>query len=51
VTHAAATLRPADVTAEPSERWTQLVILGVGMVLAMSPSFAAAAVAPILREE
>ena len=28
-----------------------LAILGVGMVLAMSPSFAAAAVAPILREE
>lgn len=27
------------------------MILGVGMVLAMSPSFAAAAVAPILREE
>jgi hypothetical protein len=33
------------------ERWTQLAILGVGMVLAMSPSFAAAAVAPILRDE
>jgi MFS family permease len=36
---------------EPRERWGQLVILGVGMVLAMSPSFAAAAVAPILREQ
>ena len=36
---------------EPRERWGQLAILGVGMVLAMSPSFAAAAVAPILREE
>lgn len=36
---------------EPRERWIQLAILGVGMVLAMSPSFAAAAVAPILREE
>lgn len=36
---------------EPRERWGQLVVLGVGMVLAMSPSFAAAAVAPILREE
>ena len=36
---------------EPRERWGQLVILGVGMVLAMSPSFAAAAVAPILRDE
>ena len=37
--------------AEPSERWSQLVILGVGMVLAMSPSFAAAAVAPLLKDE
>jgi MFS family permease len=36
---------------EPSERWTQLLILSIAMVLAMSPSFAAAAVAPILREE
>ena len=36
---------------EPAARWPQLAILGVGMVLAMSPSFAAAAVAPILREQ
>jgi MFS family permease len=36
---------------EPAERWRQLTILGIGMVLAMSPSFAAAAVAPILRVE
>ena len=36
---------------EPAARWPQLTILGFGMVLAMSPSFAAAAVAPILREE
>jgi len=36
---------------EPAERWRQLTILGIGMVLAMSPSFAAAAVAPILRDE
>jgi MFS family permease len=36
---------------EPAERWGQLTILGVAMVLAMSPSFAAAAVAPLLREE
>jgi MFS family permease len=43
--------RPGDVGREPRERWTQLGMLGVGMVLAMSPSFAAAAVAPILREE
>ena len=51
MTGAAATVRPADAALEPTERWFQLVILGVGMVLAMSPSFAAAAVAPILREE
>ena len=37
--------------AEPRERWPQLVVLGVGTLLAMSPSFSAAAVAPILREE
>jgi MFS family permease len=42
---------PIDQEQEPRERWGQLAILGVGMVLAMSPSFAAAAVAPILREE
>ncbi len=40
-----------DRLPEPRERWGQLAILGVGMVLAMSPSFAAAAVAPILRDE
>jgi MFS family permease len=40
-----------DAHDEPSARWGQLVVLGVGMVLAMSPSFAAAAVAPLLREE
>jgi MFS family permease len=39
------------VAGEPAERWRQLTILGIGMVLAMSPSFAAAAVAPILRDE
>jgi MFS family permease len=43
--------KPSETAPEPAERWTQLVILGIGMVLAMSPSFAAAAVAPILREE
>jgi MFS family permease len=40
-----------DAYGEPSARWGQLAVLGVGMVLAMSPSFAAAAVAPLLREE
>ena len=39
----------APAAAEPRERWPQLVILGVGMVLAMAPSFSASAVAPILR--
>lgn len=51
MTEAATTVPRADAAAEPAERWPQLAILGVGMVLAMSPSFAAAAVAPILREE
>jgi MFS family permease len=41
----------ADGEPEPRERWTQLAILGVGMVLAMAPSFSASAVAPILRTE
>ena len=50
MTAAAAPVRTGE-SAEPRERWVQLVILGIGMVLAMSPSFAAAAVAPILREE
>jgi MFS family permease len=36
---------------EPAARWPQLIILGVGTLLAMAPSFAAAAVAPVLREE
>ena len=40
----------AGIASEPSERWGQLTILGVGTLLAMSPSFAAAAVAPVLRE-
>jgi MFS family permease len=50
---AAGTMAEAAATAvdEPRERWGQLLILGLGMVLAMSPSFSAAAVAPILRTE
>jgi MFS family permease len=36
---------------EPSARWGQLAVLGVGITLAMAPSFAAAAVAPLLRQE
>jgi MFS family permease len=38
-------------TAEPAERWRHLGILSLGTLLAMSPSFAAAAVAPLLRQE
>jgi MFS family permease len=52
-TDASATARPAGAVeaAEPAERWGQLGILGLGMVLAMSPSFAAAAVAPLLKDQ
>jgi MFS family permease len=39
------------LTPEPRERWGQLAVLGIGMVLAMAPSFSASAVAPILRTE
>jgi MFS family permease len=42
---------PTEVAPEPRERWGQLAILGVGITLAMAPSFAAAAVAPLLRQE
>jgi MFS family permease len=36
---------------EAPRRWPQLAILGVGMVLAMAPTFSASAVAPLLRVE
>jgi MFS family permease len=36
---------------EAPRRWWQLAILGVGMVLAMAPTFSASAVAPLLRVE
>jgi MFS family permease len=36
---------------ESPRRWVQLAIISTGTLLAMAPSFAAAAVAPILREE
>jgi MFS family permease len=45
------TAEPAEPPAEPRERWGQLTVLGIGMVLAMAPSFSASAVAPLLREE
>jgi MFS family permease len=38
-------------SAETPRRWPQLAILGIGTLLAMSPSFSASAVAPLLREE
>ncbi|HYH94114.1 MAG TPA: MFS transporter [Candidatus Saccharimonadales bacterium] len=36
---------------EPPGRWRQLAVLSIGLLCAMSPSFAASAVAPVLREE
>ena len=36
---------------EPLQRWSQLAILTVGLLLAEAPWFASGAVAPILREE
>src|SRR3954468_1897784 len=36
---------------EDPKRWPQLVVLGVGTLLAMAPSFSASAVAPLLRTE
>ena len=37
--------------ATPPGRWTQLAAISVGLLCAMSPSFAASAVAPALRDE
>jgi MFS family permease len=37
--------------AAPSGRWTQLAAIALGLLCAMSPSFAASAVAPTLRAE
>jgi len=37
--------------AEPAARWRQLVVLSIGLFCAMSPSFAASAVAPVLRQD
>lgn len=42
--------QPGD-QAEPRERWGQLAILAVGILLAMAPSFSASAIVPLLREE
>ena len=38
-------------TTDPPGRWRQLVLISVGLLAAMSPSFAASAVAPTLRSE
>ena len=49
---AAAAAAPApSPESETPRRWPQLAILGIGTLLAMSPSFSASAVAPILRTE
>jgi MFS family permease len=41
---------PAAVP-EPEGRWWQLVVIAFGLLCAMSPSFAASSVAPLLRAE
>ena len=40
---------PVDSPPEPVGRWRQLLVLSIGLCLVMSPSFAAASVAPTLR--
>jgi len=40
-----------DLPGEPAARWPQLAVIAIGILLAMAPSFSAAAVAPVLREE
>jgi MFS family permease len=42
---------PPAAAEDPPERWGQLAIVAIGLSCAMSPSFAASAVAPVLREE
>jgi MFS family permease len=44
-------LTEGDDGAAPPERWTQLAAISVGLLCAMSTSFAASAVAPTLRAE
>jgi MFS family permease len=44
-------LTGVDDDAAPPGRWTQLTAVSVGLLCAMSPSFAASAVAPTLRAE
>ena len=42
------TPQPPQVEPDPSSRWKQLWVLGVGELLAMSPWFSASAVAPLI---
>ena len=41
----------AAAAEDPPDRWGQLAILAVGILLAMAPSFSAPAVAPVLQAE
>ncbi len=38
------------ITEEPRDRWVQLALISVGILCAMSPSFASSSVAPALRD-
>ena len=43
---------PPTITAiESPDRWRQLLLISIGIMCAMSPSFASSAVAPVLRAE
>ena len=44
-------VRPVDADAGSPERWGQLVLICLGILCAMSPTFATSSVAPVLREE
>jgi MFS family permease len=39
------------VAAEPAARWGQLALISIGILCAMSPTFASSSVAPLLRAE
>jgi MFS family permease len=43
--------RPASAAAESPHRWRQLLLISVGILAAMSPSFASSSIAPVLRSE
>jgi MFS family permease len=45
----AAGARTLDV--EPTARWRQLALISIGILCAMSPSFASSSVAPLLRQQ